>query len=165
MSKTIVKEFRVSVGYDPETKSKISECWTYGEDRHRLDDAPAIQEWNPRNGIMTYEAYLRFDGPHREGKPAIIRRHPLTGEVVGETWGVSGVIHRDGNKPAVWEKDPQTGVIITEEYWSCGERHRARGAAKIDRDSETGAIIRKEYYRRGKLLSSSGVDEPEALAP
>lgn len=148
----IIREYTIRVFEDRETGIKTGELWQFERQLHREDGLPAELEWDPKTGVCTLEGYYLYGNPNRDGAPAIIRRHPITGEVIGETWA-QGSLLRDGDLPAIWSKDPDTGIIEREEYYMDGVLHRDDGKpAVIIRDPKTGEVIQLEYHDYGEEI-------------
>lgn len=164
--------FRVEIECDRKGR-KLSEVWLQVGHRYQNGDKswlskplkgreghdhPAVQKWDPKTGVLIYEAYYSCHAPFssldREGGPALIRRHRVTGAVIQEEWYSSGERHREGGRPAVVSRDPHTGVITNEEYWYGDDLHRDNGKpAIIKRNRKTGEITQTQYFLIGRRVS------------
>ncbi len=122
--------------------------------------------WDKDTGLLTRERYYHFGDRHREGGPSSVSYHPLTGEIIGESWDCHNALNRTDGGPALWRKDPETGVVVHEEYWENGVKHRDGGApAAIWRDKDTGQIVGLEFYEDGDLIREEEAYPSECLEP
>lgn len=135
----------------------------------RIDGYEVTQDKCDLEDFKNYprETWRRGDDLHRDDGPAVIVRHPKTGEVVLEQHWKHGHLHRDG-APAVIERFEGTGEPKMEQYWQEGLLTREDGPAQIEYH---GTSQTHSWYRNNQLhheerpaietICSNGVVEME----
>ena len=145
------KVFEVEVDYHPDTGAILTERWKnqFGQ-FDRLADLPAVTEYCPTTGSVTYQRWHQSEfpqGPHRDGdKPARVTIDPNTGTQIQIDYMKLGHHHRDGDKPAEIIKR-ESGTDEEHAYWQFGKRHRPpQDGPAVIRFDDNGNVSKTEYW-------------------
>lgn len=152
------KVFEVEIDYDPITGAILTERWKNQLGQFdRLADLPAVVEYCPKSGLVTYERWHdgQFpQGPHRDGdKPARITVDPDSSVQIQVDYMKLGHHHRDADKPAEIIRR-EDGTDEEHAYWQFGKRHRSPkiGPAVI-RFDEKGNVSETEFWLNDQRVS------------
>jgi len=80
---------------------------------HRMDDQPAVIEYDPATKRVIREQYFKNGSLHRDGgKAAYIEYSATTGRVVLEVFFRDGCLYQNGDEPTAIDYDRETGERI-----------------------------------------------------
>lgn len=151
MSRIGTENYSVEIVRNPETGIVERESWTVNG-RLSRNGLPAYQEFDSETGVLKVAGYYKFGLPEREDGPFEQHWDPQTGICILERYCQGGKEHREGDLPSTIRRDPVSGKVIEETYRQFGVLHRYKGPAKLKYDPHTNCVYYEEWCVRGKKL-------------